>query len=283
MRRPPGIPPSCSVAAECWCGPRSACLRALLRSGHPRPTSSSGPLSNPQWRPPRDRAVLGVIRRLEGLWRAAASPARVTATGRSRRCGGLCGHATHVFSPQPLRERLEQGTPVVLDSGGPSGITSVLRVEHRARCRALVHPWPCRAGGHGVEAVSGSSRRRRSTEKHFLDGASINSVPVGRAVELPNLQDVYVLQVGRVERPLSVPEGPIEVARVSFEIARRRRFPAARWPGCPRGCTWVLPSGAGSSRDDLHGLPQFRCRRTPDHRLVCREPRLSRRPTPRGR
>ena len=62
-----------------------------------------------------------------------------------------------------------------------------------------------------------------------------------KAIEL-GAQDVYVLQVGRVERPLSVPEGPIEVARVSFEIARRHRFhrEMARMPEGVR--TWVLPS-----------------------------------------
>ena len=35
---------------------------------------------------------------------------------------------------------------------------------------------------------------------------------------------VFVLQVGRIDRPLTVPRRPWEVARVSFEIARRHRF-----------------------------------------------------------
>ena len=35
---------------------------------------------------------------------------------------------------------------------------------------------------------------------------------------------VYVLQVGRIESPLSVPSRPWEVGLVAFEIARRHRF-----------------------------------------------------------
>ena len=33
-----------------------------------------------------------------------------------------------------------------------------------------------------------------------------------------------MLQVGRIDRPLTVPTKPLQVARVSFEIARRHRF-----------------------------------------------------------
>ena len=51
----------------------------------------------------------------------------------------------------------------------------------------------------------------------------MNSIPVGRAVEC-GATTIYVLQVGRVDRPLKPPTKPWEVARVSFEIARRHRF-----------------------------------------------------------
>lgn len=57
----------------------------------------------------------------------------------------------------------------------------------------------------------------------FLDGGIVNSIPVGRAVEL-GARTVYVLQVGRIERPLTAPTRPWEVALVAFEIARRHRF-----------------------------------------------------------
>ena len=59
--------------------------------------------------------------------------------------------------------------------------------------------------------------------EHFLDGGLVRSVPVGRAVEL-GARRVFVLQVGRLERPLCVPRRPWEVALVAFEIARRHQF-----------------------------------------------------------
>ena len=54
--------------------------------------------------------------------------------------------------------------------------------------------------------------------EHYLDGGIVNSIPLGRAVRLGATR-VFVLQVGRIDRPLSVPRRPWEVARVSFEIA----------------------------------------------------------------
>ena len=59
--------------------------------------------------------------------------------------------------------------------------------------------------------------------EHFLDGGIVNSIPLGRAIAL-GADRVFVLQVGRIDRPLKPPQRPWEVARVSFEIARRHRF-----------------------------------------------------------
>ncbi len=59
--------------------------------------------------------------------------------------------------------------------------------------------------------------------EHFLDGGIVNSIPVGRALAL-GARTIYVLHVGRIERPLEPPRWPWEVALVAFEIARRHRF-----------------------------------------------------------
>ncbi len=88
--------------------------------------------------------------------------------------------------------------------------------------------------------------------EHFLDGGLVHSIPVGRAVEL-GADTVYVLQVGRIERPLTAPTRPWQVATVAFEVARRHRF-AADLAGLPPGVTaHVLPTGdvAPSVREDL--------------------------------
>ena len=98
-------------------------------------------------------------------------------------------------------------------------------------------------------AVPGLLRPARVDGEHYLDGGIVNSIPVGRAVEC-GATNVFVLQVGRVDRPLSVPTKPWEVARVSFEIARRHRFhrEMAELPG--HVTAHVLPTGGGDDRRD---------------------------------
>lgn len=82
--------------------------------------------------------------------------------------------------------------------------------------------------------------------EHFMDGGLVNSIPVSKAVEL-GASTIYVLQVGRVERPLSAPTRPWQVATVAFEIARRHRF-ARDLATIPQGVTvHVLPSGDGKT------------------------------------
>jgi NTE family protein len=77
----------------------------------------------------------------------------------------------------------------------------------------------------------------------------VNSIPLGRAVQL-GATTVYVLQVGRIDRPLTPPTKPWEVARVSFEIARRHRF-ARELAELPDDVVaHVLPTAGTSSRDD---------------------------------
>jgi NTE family protein len=67
-----------------------------------------------------------------------------------------------------------------------------------------------------------------------------------------------VLQVGRIDRPLRVPKRPWEVARVSFEIARRHRFAREIAEVPPGVVAHVLPARGTSARDDtLRGHRDF--------------------------
>ena len=59
--------------------------------------------------------------------------------------------------------------------------------------------------------------------EHFIDGGIVNSIPVDRAVALGATR-IFVMHVGRVDRPLEPPRWPWEVGLVAFEIARRHRF-----------------------------------------------------------
>ena len=75
--------------------------------------------------------------------------------------------------------------------------------------------WPrlgARAAGPGEDRRRALHRRRRR-QQHPAE-------PGDRA----RRQQVYVLHVGRLDRPLEPPRSPWEVALVAFEIARRHRF-----------------------------------------------------------
>jgi NTE family protein len=78
--------------------------------------------------------------------------------------------------------------------------------------------------------------------EHFIDGGIVNSIPIGRAVEL-GATEIFVLHVGRIERPLTVPKNPWQVGMIAFEVARRHRF-ARDMASLPEGVVaHVLPTG----------------------------------------
>ena len=114
--------------------------------------------------------------------------------------------------------------------------------QRGARGGALVHVRGDRAGRAGL------LRRTRLLPpvvidgQTYLDGGLVDSVPVSRAVEL-GAREVYVLHVGRIERPLEPPRRPWEVALVAFEIARRNRFVETMAHLPPDVTVHVLPSG----------------------------------------
>jgi NTE family protein len=82
--------------------------------------------------------------------------------------------------------------------------------------------------------------------EHHLDGGLVDSIPVGRAIEL-GARRVFVLQVGRIEQPLTPPRRPWEVGLVAFEIARRHRFVEAMERIPAEVDVHVLPTGAGEA------------------------------------
>jgi NTE family protein len=156
---------------------------------------------------------------------------------------------THLHSPLPLRRLLESEL-------GENSVFADLKIPFRC-CAASIE----RAAEHWfdsgplVDAVLASSAvpgllpPMEMGGEHFVDGGIVNSVPIGEAVRI-GAKLIFVLQVGRIERPLTVPRRPWEVAQVAFEIARRHRFARelAALPDDVR--VHVLPTGGGDSRDD---------------------------------
>lgn len=92
-------------------------------------------------------------------------------------------------------------------------------------------------------------------DEHFIDGGVVNSIPIGRAVEL-GATEVFVLHVGRIERPLTAPINPWQVGMVAFEVARRHRF-ARDMASLPEGVlAHVLPAGESAPR--FNSIEQLR-------------------------
>ncbi|MEV0566075.1 patatin-like phospholipase family protein [Dactylosporangium sp. NPDC049742] len=188
-----------------------------------------------------------VADRLTELW---VSPEARTVYGDSLpRQLGRFARRTHLHSPAPLRRLLtrELGADTTFDDLPVPFQCCAASIE-----RAAEH-WFDK--GPLVEAVLASSAVPgllppvHLGDEHFIDGGIVNSVPVGRAVTL-GARTVFVMQVGRIERPLRPPRRPWEVAQVAFEVARRHRF-AREVAEAPPGVTvHVLPTGGGSARDD---------------------------------
>lgn len=190
----------------------------------------------------------GVVDRLLGLWESAAGNKEVYGDSTVRQVTRAMRTGTHLHSARPLRERLalELGDRTFED----------LPIEFQccaANIERAAEHWF--TSGRVVDAVVASAavpgllRPAVVDGEHFLDGGIVNSIPVGRAVEC-GADRIFVLQVGRVDKPLVPPRKPWEVARVSFEIARRHRF-NREIAAMPDGVTaHVLPTGGGLPGDD---------------------------------
>jgi NTE family protein len=163
-------------------------------------------------------------------------------SGRLKRLRVAAASRTHLHSIEPLRALLE-------DRLGPIGIED-LAVPFQC-CAASIEraaeTWfsrgPLATAVTASCAVPGLFGPVEVDGEHYLDGGLVNSLPVGRAVTL-GADVIFVLHVGRIEQPLTVPTRPWEVATVAFEIARRHRF-AAEMAAIPEGvAVHVLPAGS---------------------------------------
>ena len=197
--------------------------------------------------------TIGVTQRLTRLW-TGIGDTDVFGGSLAAQLSRFVRTRTHLHTNTPLRRLLHQHLPVT-------------RIED------LAVPFQCvaasieQAGAHWftegpiIEAVLASSAVPgllppvEINGEHFLDGGLVHSIPVGRAITL-GARTIFVLQVGRVEEPLTVPTTPLQVGLVAFEIARRHRF-VEEMRQLPANVTvHVLPSGDPAKP----GLSQLRYR-----------------------
>jgi NTE family protein len=193
------------------------------------------------------------VERLRTVWEELSSGG-IFAGSLVARVGTLVRTRTHLHPREPLRDLLRQHLPV--------GTFADLQVPFQCVAasieRAAEH-WftdgPLVPAVLASCAVPGLLPPVEIAGEHYLDGGLVHSIPVGRAVSW-GADTIYVLHVGRIERPLRPPARPWEVATVAFEIARRHRF-AADLAALPAGVeVHVLPSGerAAPSAGDLRNL-----------------------------
>ena len=204
-----------------------------------------------------DPTVSGVERMTE-LWQGSALSA-LTAGAVVRRITTLARSGTHLESLAAARARLAAALPV-------------------ERIEDLVVPFQCvaasieRAAEHWFSsgpladvvlascAVPGILPPVKLGDEHYIDGGIVNSIPVSRAVML-GARRIFVLQVGRLEKPLQPARRPWEVGLVAFEVARRHRF-ASDLHSLPEGVELHLMPTGGSAAPAYNDVPgQLRLRR----------------------
>jgi NTE family protein len=199
------------------------------------------------------------VDRLRGVWEELASQQIFTGSVLAR-LGTLARTRTHLHPREPLRDLLEAHLPVQT--------FAELRVPFQcvaASIEQAAERWF--TDGALVDAVLASCAvpgllpAVELDGEHYLDGGLVHSIPVGRAVAL-GADTIYVLHVGRIDRPLRPPTWPWEVALVAFEIARRHRFAADLAALPPEVTVHVLPSGdpapsgaANLRYRDFSGIP----------------------------
>ncbi len=190
-----------------------------------------------------------VIDRMVDLWRSASESGRDVYGDRAlRTVRRAVSTGTHIYSAEPLTQRLREELGDVTFEELPVRFQVCAASIERA-AEHWFDSGPVVDAVVASAAVPGLLPPARVGNEHYLDGGIVNSIPLGRAVELGATR-VFVLQVGRIDRPLTVPTKPWEVARVSFEIARRHRF-ARELAALPTDvAAHVLPAAGTSSRDD---------------------------------
>jgi NTE family protein len=180
------------------------------------------------------------VERLAGLW-ADLGRRNVFSGSVLRRATTLARTRTHLHGNEPLRARLA----AAFGDGRIEDLAVGFQCVAASIERACEH-WFCE--GPLVDAILASAAVPGILPpveiggEHFIDGGIVNSIPVSRAIEL-GAREVYVLHVGRLDRPLTPPRWPWEVGLVAFEIARRHRF-LGDLEGLPEGMeVHVLPTG----------------------------------------
>ena len=193
---------------------------------------------------------LGAIDRMVELWRGAADSGDVYGDRRLRTVRRAVSTGTHIFSAKPIKQRLEE------EFGDLTFEELPVRFQVCAASieRAAEHWFD---SGRVVDAVVASAAvpgllpPAKVGDEHYLDGGIVNSIPLGRAVQLG--ADPGLRAPGRPDRPAAeaaaaaVGGGPGVVRDRPAAPVRPRAGRAARRRGGARAARpWDL--GAATTR-----------------------------------
>lgn len=186
------------------------------------------------------RPALPTVDQLEDVW-TRLDETKVFSGSVFSGAAHLVRTRTAVHSSQPLRRLIEKLLPAATFEDLEIPFQCVAACIERA-AEHWFFEGPLVAPILASCAVPGILPAVKLNGEHFIDGGIVNSIPIGRAVEL-GASEIFVLHVGRIERPLTAPRNPWQVGMVAFEIARRHRF-ARDMASLPKGViAHVLPSG----------------------------------------
>jgi NTE family protein len=180
------------------------------------------------------------VKRLTQLWKELGTDG-VFASSILGQLKTLVSSRTHLHSNERLRQLIEEQSPgqLIEDLAVPFQCVAVSIETARAH---WFDRGPVSDAVLASCAVPGLLPPVLIDGEHYLDGGLVDSLPLGRAIAL-GATTIYVLHVGRIERPLAVPRWPWEVGLVAFEVARRHRF-IDDLSNVPDGVrVHVLPSG----------------------------------------
>lgn len=181
------------------------------------------------------------VEALTQLWQDLGR-GRIFTEGLLGRAATLSRTGTHLHSSGPLRRLLESHARDRRIEDFSVRFECVAACVETARARWF-DQGPVTEAVMSSCAVPGLLPPVLADGLHYVDGGLVDSVPVGRAV-WAGADRIFVLQVGRLEQPLTVPRWPWQVGVMAFEIARRHRY-AEVMGALPEGVeVVVLPSGA---------------------------------------
>ncbi|HUD38786.1 MAG TPA: patatin-like phospholipase family protein [Streptosporangiaceae bacterium] len=196
----------------------------------------------------------GAAARLGEIWHGEALSQAFSETVLTRAVR-LARSGTHLHAIEPLGELLDTMLPVS-DFGDLKLPFQCVAASIEQASAVWFSSGPLVPAVLASCAVPGLLPPVEIEGEHYFDGGLVDSIPVGRAVSL-GATIVYVLQVGRIETPLSAPKRPWEVGLIAFEIARRHRF-HEEMSALPSDITvHVLPTG-GNRRTADHSHLRYR-------------------------